>query len=148
MSLEMSQPINDLQMSLLTASAIRLGLSPSEVVQSTRTVHDSLNFFEQLRDLTGEWVVDEAYAAHLKQQGTTVSGTYDFQGGTLEGTVEGRMAKLRWYQPGNRRGGPTEMTIAPDGQSMTGTWTRDPTVYNSGLTGSGTWTFRRYVFSG
>ncbi|MBV8611957.1 MAG: hypothetical protein JO034_31510, partial [Singulisphaera sp.] len=97
-------------------------------------------------DLTGEWIVYEAsfsYALHLKQQGTTVSGTYDFQGGTLEGTVEGRTAKLRWDQPGNRRGGPSEMTIAPDGQSMTGTWAYDPTVYNSGLTGSGTWTFRR-----
>ncbi len=45
--LAMSQPINDLQRSLLTASAIRFGLSPSAVVQSTRTVQDAVRFFKQ-----------------------------------------------------------------------------------------------------
>jgi phospholipase C len=45
--LAMSQPINDLQRSLLTASAIRFGLSPSAVVQSTRTVQDAVKFFKQ-----------------------------------------------------------------------------------------------------
>ncbi len=45
--LALSQPLNDLQKSLLTASAIRFGLSPSAVVQSTRTVQDALKFFKQ-----------------------------------------------------------------------------------------------------
>ena len=45
--LALSQPLNSLQKSLLTASAIRFGLNPSAVVQSTRTVQDALIFFKQ-----------------------------------------------------------------------------------------------------
>ncbi len=45
--LAMSLPINDLQGSLLTAFAIRFGLSPSAVVQSTRTVQDAVKSFKQ-----------------------------------------------------------------------------------------------------
>jgi hypothetical protein len=35
------------------------------------------------------------------------------------------------------------MLIAPDGKTMTGTWSYDPRVHNSGLIGSGPWTFQR-----
>ena len=45
--LALSQPLNDLQKSLLTASAIRFGLNPGAVVQSTRTVQDTVKFFKQ-----------------------------------------------------------------------------------------------------
>jgi phospholipase C len=43
----MSQPLNDLQRSLLSASARRFGLNPSAVVQSIRTRQDAENFFKQ-----------------------------------------------------------------------------------------------------
>jgi phospholipase C len=45
--LALSQPLNDLQKSLLSASAIRFGLNPNAVVESTRTVQDALKFFKQ-----------------------------------------------------------------------------------------------------
>lgn len=97
-------------------------------------------------NLTGDWVIDDDASLHklrLMQLGNQVSGVYDLQQGKIDGFVEFNVVKLRWDQPGNQRGGEAQMVIEPDGKTMTGTWSYDPRVYNSGLTGSGRWTFRR-----
>jgi hypothetical protein len=97
-------------------------------------------------DLTGDWVIHDGalqYNLRLTQLRNRVSGVYDSEQGTIDGLIEGNRLRLRWDQPGNQRGGESQMVITPDGKSMSGTWSYDPRIYNSGLTGSGQWTFRR-----
>jgi hypothetical protein len=101
-------------------------------------------------DLTGEWVIHDGalpYNLRLTQLRNHVSGVYDKEQGTIDGLLEGNVLRLQWNQPGNRRGGESQMVIAPDEKSMSGTWSYDPRQYNSGLTGSGQWTFLRKTAS-
>lgn len=59
---------------------------------------------------------------HLLQQGTALQGCYEFQGGLLNGTIEGRVMKITWSEEVGNAGGPAVMTFAPDGQSFQGYW--------------------------
>jgi outer membrane protein OmpA-like peptidoglycan-associated protein len=59
---------------------------------------------------------------HLRQQGTALTGCYEFKKGLFDGTVEGRMMQLTWVQDNGR--GPAVFVFAPDGRSFRGTWWR------------------------
>jgi outer membrane protein OmpA-like peptidoglycan-associated protein len=59
---------------------------------------------------------------HLRQQGTAISGCYEWKDGLFAGTVEGRVAKLTWTEPGGNRQGPAVFVFAPDGKSFRGYW--------------------------
>ena len=94
----------------------------------------------------GEWKVqneEASYTLRLRQDGNRVSGSYDLYNGALTGTVRAGILLATWDQPGNRRGGSARLRLSADGQLLTGSWAYDPTIYSSGLKGSGTWTFRR-----
>lgn len=94
----------------------------------------------------GAWKVQNenaAYTLRLRQDGTRVTGSYDLYGGTLQGSVQGDTLVANWNQPGNRRGGTARLRLSADGQTLVGSWAYNPAVYSSGLTGTGTWTFRR-----
>src|SRR5438067_1352146 len=99
-----------------------------------------------MADLTGNWTVRDGastYTLRLTQLGTHVGGVYEHQQGSIDGTVEGNVLKLRWDQPNNQRAGYGELIIAADGNSMTGTWSYDSQAYGSRLQGGGQWSFSR-----
>jgi hypothetical protein len=52
---------------------------------------------------------------HLRQQGTAISGCYEFKEGLFAGTIEGRVAKLTWTESGGVRKGPAVLLFSPDG---------------------------------
>jgi outer membrane protein OmpA-like peptidoglycan-associated protein len=57
---------------------------------------------------------------HLRQQGTSVTGCYEYKEGVLNGGIEGRIMKFTW-QEGNRKG-PAVMVFTSDGEKFFGLW--------------------------
>jgi hypothetical protein len=62
----------------------------------------------------------------LTQQGAQVTGTYDFNGGRIVGTVNGRTLTGTWTEEPTRQppdlAGDMELTLSDDGMSFTGRW--------------------------
>jgi outer membrane protein OmpA-like peptidoglycan-associated protein len=70
---------------------------------------------------------------HLKQEGTSVTGCYEYNGGLLTGGIEGRVMKFTWRETNNF--GPAMMVFTGDGKQMFGLW-----WYNGQTEGRGsTW---------
>ena len=67
---------------------------------------------------------DTSYSKfHVRQQGTALVGCYEFDGGLLEGAIEGRLMKITWRENGGENDrGPAVMVFAPDGKSFRGFW--------------------------
>lgn len=60
---------------------------------------------------------------HVRQQGTALTGCYEFDGGLLTGAIEGRLMKITWQESGGPDDrGPAVMVFAPDGKSFRGYW--------------------------
>ncbi len=59
---------------------------------------------------------------HLKQEGTSVTGCYEHNGGLLTGGIEGRIMKFTWKENGANNSGPAIMVFDPTGQQMFGLW--------------------------
>lgn len=58
---------------------------------------------------------------HVLQQGTALTGCYEYKDGLLEGTIEGRVMKITWRQSGGKNNrGPAVMVFAPDGKTFRG----------------------------
>lgn len=57
---------------------------------------------------------------HLRQQGSSVSGCYQWDGGLIEGGIEGRVLKLTWHQ--TKKDGPAIMVFSRDGKQLFGLW--------------------------
>jgi outer membrane protein OmpA-like peptidoglycan-associated protein len=57
---------------------------------------------------------------HVLQQGTALTGCYEYAGGLLDGAVDGRLMKFTWREGSNT--GPAVMVFAPDGKSFRGFW--------------------------
>lgn len=57
---------------------------------------------------------------HLRQQGTALTGCYEFHEGIFNGTIEGRVMKLTWTEGSST--GPAVFVFAPDGASFRGFW--------------------------
>jgi hypothetical protein len=94
----------------------------------------------------GKWnAVDKnaSYSLTLTEAGNRVTGTYDLQGGSLTGVIEDGVLVAIWQQPGNRRGGSARLKLSADGQTLSGRWEYDPSSFKSGLSGSGSWIFKR-----
>ncbi len=70
-------------------------------------------------DISGTY--DTNYNAfHLRQQGTALTGCYEWAEGLFDGSVEGRVMKLVWTEGENR--GPAVFVFSPDGASFRGHW--------------------------
>jgi outer membrane protein OmpA-like peptidoglycan-associated protein len=65
---------------------------------------------------------------HVGQQGTALSGCYEYNEGLLNGTIEGRVMKITWKEKGEGNFGPAVMVISPDGESFRGFWWRQDTA--------------------
>ncbi|MFO1400496.1 MAG: OmpA family protein [Steroidobacteraceae bacterium] len=61
-------------------------------------------------------------AFHLRQQGTALSGCYEYKEGLFTGTVEGRVVKLTWNELIGKRTGPAILVFSPDGKGFRGYW--------------------------
>ena len=60
---------------------------------------------------------------HVLQQGTALTGCYEYDEGLLEGTIEGRVIKITWRESGGPDDrGPAVMVFAPDGKTFRGFW--------------------------
>ncbi len=57
---------------------------------------------------------------HIRQQGTSVTGCYEYDQGLLNGGIEGRIMKLTWRETGQK--GPAVMIFTSDGEKFTGLW--------------------------
>jgi len=84
------------------------------------------------KDLSGTWktnVVD----LHLTQSGNAVSGTYDYEGGKLEGTITGNRLDYTWSQTNGKKGR-GYFIISDDWKSMSGSY-----GYNDDSANGGEW---------
>jgi len=58
---------------------------------------------------------------HVRQEGTTLTGCYEYDDGLLDGAIEGRMMKITWQESGGPDDtGPALMVFSEDGQSFRG----------------------------
>ena len=71
---------------------------------------------------------------HVLQQGTALTGCYEYNEGLLEGAIEGRVMKITWHEGQNQ--GPAVMVFASDGKSFRGFWWNQG---NAGSQPSGSW---------
>ena len=69
---------------------------------------------------------------HLRQQGTSVTGCYEYDEGVLNGGIEGRIMKFTWREPGQI--GPAIMVFTSDGKKFFGLW-----WYEGQEKAAGTW---------
>lgn len=77
---------------------------------------------------------------YLTQTGSSVSGTYDHDGGRITGTLSGDVLTYRWSQKSGRQGVGT-FTLAGDGKSFSGPWSY--TNADGSLGSGGTWSATR-----
>ncbi|HSQ34673.1 MAG TPA: OmpA family protein, partial [Candidatus Binatia bacterium] len=75
-----------------------------------------------LENISGTY--DSSYSKfHVRQQGTALVGCYEYDGGLLNGAIEGRLMKITWQESGGPDDrGPAVMVFAPDGRSFRGYW--------------------------
>ena len=59
---------------------------------------------------------------HVRQEGTSITGCYEFKEGVLSGGIESRVLKFTWREGENQ--GPAIMVISPDGKELLGLWWR------------------------
>lgn len=58
---------------------------------------------------------------HVRQHGTALSGCYEFDGGLLDGAIEGRVMKITWRESGGPDDrGPAVMVFSADGKWFRG----------------------------
>lgn len=71
---------------------------------------------------------------HVKQDGTSVSGCYEFDEGTFDGGIENRLMKLTWQEKGaTEQKGPAMISFSKDGKQFVGVWSTD--TFENGLSG-------------
>lgn len=87
-------------------------------------------------NVSGTYASDYS-AFHVLQQGTALSGCYEYDEGLLDGVIDGRVMKITWRESGGPDdSGPAVMVFAPDGKSFRGFyWSRG----NEQGSPSGTW---------
>ncbi len=70
----------------------------------------------------------------LQQQGSKVTGTYDYKDGRIEGTVQGAEFRGSWVQANGR--GRFVFKLSADGRSFTGTWGYGDSTTDGGWSGT------------
>lgn len=72
-----------------------------------------------LADVSGTY--ETTYGAfHVRQEGTAVTGCYEFDGGLLDGGIDGHVLSFTWRETDGK--GPAFMAFSPDGKEMLGLW--------------------------
>jgi len=75
----------------------------------------------------GKWMTTWQGGGHdvpmtLSVSGSAVTGTYDYNGGTIAGTVQGDRLIGTWTEDSGQSMGPVEFVMAGDGRSFAGWW--------------------------
>jgi len=58
----------------------------------------------------------------LEQDGTKIRGCYDYRGGQLDGTIQGRVLQLQWREEGVGRTGGAIFIVSDEGAALSGVW--------------------------
>lgn len=58
----------------------------------------------------------------LVQSGNSVTGTYEYDDGTITGTIQGNRLVGTWTESKGEIGGPVEFEMAQDGKTLAGWW--------------------------
>lgn len=86
-----------------------------------------------LQNVSGTYETDFGHF-RIKQEGTTVSGCYEFDEGIIDGGIENRMMKLTWRENGGPDDkGPAIMSFTKDGKQFVGVWSYES--FEKGLSG-------------
>jgi len=75
-------------------------------------------------DFAGKWKTEWSagpLTLRMNQKGNQVAGTYDFQGGTLQGAIDGKILEGTWKQKDGAKGF-FRFTLTPDGEGFMGSW--------------------------
>jgi outer membrane protein OmpA-like peptidoglycan-associated protein/ankyrin repeat protein len=72
----------------------------------------------------------------LEQDGTDVAGCYDYRGGSLSGSLHGRVMQVEWRQDEGQRVGTGILVLSAEGDALNGVW------YENGELG-GEWSGQR-----
>jgi len=83
-----------------------------------------------LPDVSGTYESDYG-DFHLRQQGTSVTGCYEYNEGVLNGGIEDRIMKFTW-QEGDVKG-PAVMVFTSDGEKFYGLWWGEGQVNEAGI---------------
>jgi outer membrane protein OmpA-like peptidoglycan-associated protein len=88
-----------------------------------------------LADVSGTY--DTTYGKfHIRQEGTSISGCYEFSEGLLDGGIDGHVLSFTWRE--GERKGPAYMAFTPDGKEMLGLWWDEGRTDDVGSTWVGT----------
>jgi outer membrane protein OmpA-like peptidoglycan-associated protein len=78
--------------------------------------------------ISGTYEMSSFGPFHIKQDGTAVSGCYEYAEGLFSGGIENRVIRFNWSEAdseGKRKGGPAVMVFSADGKTITGAWAGD-----------------------
>jgi outer membrane protein OmpA-like peptidoglycan-associated protein len=75
---------------------------------------------------------------HLRQQGTAITGCYEYDEGILNGGIEGRIMKFTWRQKVIGQG-PAIMVFTSDGKKFFGLWWHEGSENTTGTVWNGAW---------
>lgn len=75
---------------------------------------------------------------HLRQQGTAITGCYEFDEGVLNGGIEGRIMKFTWRQKVHGKG-PAIMVFTSDRKRFLGLWWYEGSENTTGNVWNGEW---------
>lgn len=76
----------------------------------------------------------------LVQSGKTVTGTYEYNGGTITGTVQDNRLVGTWTEDNGASKGPVEFEITPDGKTFAGWWGYEGDDFTQTRKDSPSWT--------
>ena len=109
---------------------VRLTVKDNYGSQDYTEVMEMRGYGDQLtttpvQNVSGTYKMDQYGDMHIKQDGTSVIGCYEFADGLIEGGVEDRVMRLSWTEAdseGKRKGGPAVMVFSADGKKLTGAY--------------------------
>jgi hypothetical protein len=79
---------------------------------------------------TGKWMTtwlagEQDIPMTLTQTGSAVAGTYEYNDGTITGTVQGTTLTGTWTENNGDSKGPVVFVISADGKTFSGWWAHD-----------------------
>ncbi len=89
---------------------------------------------ERLEDVSGTYDTGRWGKFHIKQEGTSIVGCYEFNEGLLDGGIDGKVMTLNWLEKGGteKSRGPAVFLFADEANEFVGLWGYSDADYYSG----------------